>query len=240
MYFLLKPIWVTCDIWLAPIAPVLWTTSQLHSWRVYAFEFKQEHITTLYRLTTTKNTIFMANTHTRTCTHIQYAHTFNSLFSRTTWVSQHQKGKPFWILLKQEMMGWQWHQLDHMQIICTTLQTDNHVSAPTLNFLRAGCSSWRPTNSVKALKDKFADTVVLFVICCIVVYNCEKVSMTIETVTVARQCNSSIHIRAGSYHGAANSDDEKTASEKKEEAWEHNCGELSFFYCMICSLRCRH
>ena len=30
---------------------------------------------------------------------------FNGLFSRTTWVSQHQKGKPFWILLKQEMMG---------------------------------------------------------------------------------------------------------------------------------------
>jgi len=28
------------------------------------------------------------------------------------------------------MMGWQWHQLDHMQIICTTLQTDNYASAP--------------------------------------------------------------------------------------------------------------
>jgi len=42
----------------------------------------------------------------------------------TTWVSWHQKGKPFWILLEQEMMGWQWHQLDHMQIICTSLQTD--------------------------------------------------------------------------------------------------------------------
>jgi len=24
------------------------------------------------------------------------------------------------------MMGWQWHQLDHMQIIYTLLQTDNH------------------------------------------------------------------------------------------------------------------
>jgi len=59
---------------------------------------------------------------------------FNGLFSRTTWVSRHQKGKPFWILLKQEMMGWQWHQLDHMQIICTTLQTDDHASTPSLNF----------------------------------------------------------------------------------------------------------
>jgi len=34
-------------------------------------------------------------------------HPFNGLFSRTTWVSRHQKGKPFWILLEQEMMGWQ-------------------------------------------------------------------------------------------------------------------------------------
>jgi len=41
-------------------------------------------------------------------------HPFNGLFTRTTLVSWHQKGKPFWILLEQEMMGWQWHQLDYM------------------------------------------------------------------------------------------------------------------------------
>jgi len=52
---------------------------------------------------------------------------FSCLSSRTTWVSGHQKGKPFRILLEQVMMGWQWHQLDHMQIICTSLQTDNHA-----------------------------------------------------------------------------------------------------------------
>ena len=63
-------------------------------------------------------------------------HPFNGLFSRTTWVSQHQKGKPFWILLEQEMMGWQWHQLDHMQIICTLLRTDNDASTPPLSFYR--------------------------------------------------------------------------------------------------------
>ena len=51
-----------------------------------------------------------------------------AFFSRTTRVSRHQKGEPFWILLEQEMMGWQWQQLDHMQIICTSLQTDNHAS----------------------------------------------------------------------------------------------------------------
>jgi len=26
--------------------------------------------------------------------------------------------------MKQEMMGWQWHQLDHVQIICTLLAPD--------------------------------------------------------------------------------------------------------------------
>jgi len=57
-------------------------------------------------------------------------------------VSRYQKGKPVWILLKQES-EWQWHQL---------LQTDNHASTPPLSFLQAGCPSCRPTNGVKALK----------------------------------------------------------------------------------------
>jgi len=36
--------------------------------------------------------------------------------------------------MKQEMMRWQWHQLDHMQIICTSLQTDNYASThPLIN-----------------------------------------------------------------------------------------------------------
>ena len=34
-------------------------------------------------------------------------HPFNGLFSRTTYVRRHQKGKPFWILLEQQVMGWQ-------------------------------------------------------------------------------------------------------------------------------------
>jgi len=47
-----------------------------------------------------------------------------TFFSTTIWVSRHQKGKPFWILLEQEMMGWQWHQLDHMQISDEYYDTD--------------------------------------------------------------------------------------------------------------------
>jgi len=30
------------------------------------------------------------------------------------------------------MMGWQWHQLDHMQIICILFQTDSHASTSSL------------------------------------------------------------------------------------------------------------
>jgi len=55
-----------------------------------------------------------------------------AFFSRTIRVSRHQNGKPFRILPEQQMMGWQWHQLDHMQIICTSLQTDNHASTSPL------------------------------------------------------------------------------------------------------------
>jgi len=50
------------------------------------------------------------------------------------------------------MMGWQWHQLDHMQIICTSLQTDNHTSTSPLRFLQAGYPSCHPTKRVKSLK----------------------------------------------------------------------------------------
>ena len=46
--------------------------------------------------------------------------------------------KPIWIIMKQETMGWQWHQVDHMQIICTSLQSDNHANNSPLNFYRPG------------------------------------------------------------------------------------------------------
>jgi len=37
--------------------------------------------------------------------------------------------------MKQETTGWQWR---HMQIICTSLQTDNHTTTQSPNFLQAG------------------------------------------------------------------------------------------------------
>jgi len=56
---------------------------------------------------------------------------FNSLFSRTAWVSWYQKGKASLDLNEARddgVLGWQWHRLDHMQTICTSLQTDNHTN----------------------------------------------------------------------------------------------------------------
>jgi len=47
-----------------------------------------------------------------------------------------RKVKPFWIAMKQEKTGWQWHQLDYMQIICTSLQTDNQCQHLHLIFYR--------------------------------------------------------------------------------------------------------
>jgi len=66
-------------------------------------------------------------------------------------MSQYQKGKNQSELTEARDSEWQWHQLDHIQV-STSLQTDNRASNPPLVFLQAGCSSCRPTNSVKALK----------------------------------------------------------------------------------------
>jgi len=41
--------------------------------------------------------------------------------------------------MTKEMMGfgeWQWHQLDHMHTICTSLKTDNHTNTSSLSFYR--------------------------------------------------------------------------------------------------------
>jgi len=55
----------------------------------------------------------------------QDRHPFNSLLLRNL-------GKP--AERKQAMMVWQWHWLDHMQIICTSRQTDHHASTSSLYF----------------------------------------------------------------------------------------------------------
>jgi len=55
-----------------------------------------------------------------------------------------RKVKPIWILMKQETIGWQWHQLDHMQITCTAIQISMPASHHSIFF--------SPVSGVKALK----------------------------------------------------------------------------------------
>ena len=62
-------------------------------------------------------------------------HPFDGPLSRTTWVSRYQKGKTNLDFTEARDSEWQWHQLGHMQV-CTSLQTDNHASAPPLSFYR--------------------------------------------------------------------------------------------------------
>jgi len=74
----------------------------------------------------------------------QQQHPLNGLFSRTTWVSRYQKGKTSLDLNEARddgVLGWQWRQLDRVQTICTSLQTDNNTNTSSVNFLQAGCSS---------------------------------------------------------------------------------------------------
>ena len=84
----------------------------------------------------------------------QHTHPLNAPLSWTTRVSRYQKGKTNLHFTGARDSEWQWHPLGHMQV-CTSLQTDNHASTPPLGFLQAGCPSCRPTNSVKAQKQKF-------------------------------------------------------------------------------------
>jgi len=53
--------------------------------------------------------------------------------------------------MKQEMSGWQWHQLDHIKSFAPRSRQIT-TPAPITQFLQVGCSFWRPTNSVRALK----------------------------------------------------------------------------------------
>jgi len=68
---------------------------------------------------------------------IKQQHPFNDLFSKTTWISQHQKGK-LTILNFNEARddGVTVASAGYVQIICSSLQTDNHTSTLSLSFYR--------------------------------------------------------------------------------------------------------
>jgi len=85
----------------------------------------------------------------------RYTHTHTPVdigpLSGTTQVSWYQTDKSNLDFTGARDREWHWRQLGHMQV-CTSLQSDNHASVPSLSFLQARCPSYCPTNSVKALK----------------------------------------------------------------------------------------
>ena len=62
--------------------------------------------------------------------------------------------RPFWILMKQEMTGWQWHHLDHMPVSGTLIQTDNHASTSSLNFYRPWVLFLTPNQQCQSTEGK--------------------------------------------------------------------------------------
>jgi len=70
------------------------------------------------------------------CTHTR----LTALFFRDYPGQPVQKGNPNLHFTEARDSEWQWHQLGHMQV-CNSLQTDNHTSTPTAQFLQAGCPS---------------------------------------------------------------------------------------------------
>ena len=67
-----------------------------------------------------------------------YTHTrLTALFSETTQVIRYQKGQTNVDFIDARDSEWQWHQLGHTQdLVCTSLQRDNHASNPLLSFYR--------------------------------------------------------------------------------------------------------
>jgi len=93
-----------------------------------------------------------ACTHTRTCTHT-HTHILRPswILSRTTLVSQHQKGKTNLDLMEQEIVsgsGISW-------AICKSVPWPRHITMPTshhsLFYIQDECPSCHPTNSVNAI-----------------------------------------------------------------------------------------
>jgi len=68
-------------------------------------------------------------------------------------VSRYQKGKTNLDFTEARDSEWQWHQLDHMQV-CTSLQTDNHASTPTLRLFTGRMPFLPPNQQRQSTEDK--------------------------------------------------------------------------------------
>ena len=72
-------------------------------------------------------------------------------------------------------MDWQWHQLGHMQIMCTSHRTENHASASALNI-------YRPDALPETNQDMW------WMVSCVVVFSRECVYVTKGLVISLKTC----------------------------------------------------
>ena len=92
-----------------------------------------------------------ARTHARTHTHTHTHTRLTALCPRLPGRAGTRKVKPIWILLKQETVSGSGISC----AMCKSAPRSRQVTTPAPHhsvFLQAGCSSCRPTNSIKALK----------------------------------------------------------------------------------------
>jgi len=77
---------------------------------------------------------------------LNYIHLM-AFFSHTTWVNWHQKGKLFWIIMKQKMTG----GTGISWTICKSFAPHSRqITTPVPQFLQARCCSCQPTNKYAA------------------------------------------------------------------------------------------
>ena len=98
------------------------------------------------KATSTSSTV-ITHTHTHT-------HAFNGPLSGTTRVSRHQKGKTNLDFTEEKDSEGEWHQLGHMHV-CTSLQTDNHASTPSLSFFTGQTPFLSPNQQCQSTEGKF-------------------------------------------------------------------------------------
>jgi len=68
-------------------------------------------------------------------------------------VSRYQKGKTYLDFTEATESECQWNPLGHMQV-CTSLQTDNHASTPTVQFFTGRMPFLPPNQQRQSTEDK--------------------------------------------------------------------------------------
>ena len=134
--------------------------------------------------------------HLYQCLLLLLLHPFNSLFSSTTWVSQYQKGKTSLDLNQARDdggLGWQSHQLDHMQTTCISLQTDNHTNTSSFNFIIKTCKKISQLKTIQKFKKRQTLFLYIYTSAYTHVYSHNQQQQQVDdeeqVVTWQRECN---------------------------------------------------